>query len=170
MTVGKKLFDCENLDETFRATKNTEWLQELDNELDSFKSKLLEFKISFSPSYPFKEDITGGYSYMKTRCPAWCDRILFNPAGGNMIYSKNLNQSNKMMDSEKRIEILQKNGDVMYRLMGNSVPMGDHKPVLLYCKLNISSNNSMMNKSSLSPAATNLCNESNSNLIESTAM
>lgn len=143
MTVGKKLFDCENLDETFRAKKNTEWLQELDNELDSFKSKLLEFKISFSPSYPFKEDTSGGYSYMKTRCPAWCDRILFNAAGGQMIHSKNVNLNNngtnsKMpMDSEKRIEILQDNGDVIYRLMGNSVPMGDHKPVFLFCKLNI---------------------------------
>lgn len=176
MTVGKKLFDCENLDETFRARKNTEWLQELDNELDSFKSKLFEFKISFSPSYPFKEDITGGYSYMKTRCPAWCDRILFNPAGGNMIYSKNLNQNNNAInnkiESEKKLDILQKDGEVMYRLMGNSVPMGDHKPVLLYCKLNISLNNSATNKTppSVSSTVTNICDESNSNLIESTAM
>lgn len=163
MTVGKKLFDCENLDEMFRATKNTEWLLELDNELDSFKSQLYEFKISFSPSYPFKEDTSGGYSYMKTRCPAWCDRILFNAAGNRMIHSKSIDTTN--MDSEKRIELLQNQGDVIYRLMGNSVPMGDHKPVLLYCQLNMSQNPSV--KCNLSSDAAN--NESN-NLVESTTM
>lgn len=152
MTVGKKLFDCENLDETFRATKNTEWLQELDNELDCFKNQLFEFKISFSPSYPFKEDSTGGYSYMKTRCPAWCDRILFNAAGSRMILGNSLQQQETMVnstaagvattpvDSEKSMELLQAKGDVVYRLMGNTVPMGDHKPVLLYCQLYLSSN------------------------------
>lgn len=137
MTIGKKLFDCENLDETFRATKNTEWLLELDNELDSFKSKLFEFKISFSPSYPFKEDTSGGHSYMKTRCPAWCDRILFNKAGCRLIYSKK-NPRYLEEEGEGRIERLQRDGDVIYRLMGNSVPMGDHKPVLLYFHLDLS--------------------------------
>lgn len=139
MTVGKKLFDFERLDETFRATKNTEWLLELDNELDSFRKKLHEFKISFSPSYPFKEDKTGGHSYMKTRCPAWCDRILFNDAGSRIIFSKNIKETESTIDSEKKIDILQKQGDVIYKLMGNSVPMGDHKPVFLYCILNMSS-------------------------------
>lgn len=164
MTVGKKLFDCENLDETFRATKNTEWLLELDNELDSFKSQLLEFKISFSPSYPFKEDKTGGYSYMKTRCPAWCDRILFNVAGSNMIYSENSKKTKQDMNSEKRIELLQREGDIMYRLMGSSVPMGDHKPVLLYCRLDLNSNN--INQ--IDSDAT--IDETSSTPIESTAM
>lgn len=37
MTVGKKLFDCENWDEMFRAAKNTEWLLKLDNEWNSLK-------------------------------------------------------------------------------------------------------------------------------------
>lgn len=164
MTVGKKLFDCENLDETFGATKNTEWLLELDNELDSFKSQLLEFKISFSPSYPFKEDTTGAYSYMKTRCPAWCDRILFNAAGSNIIYSSNPKLRQTDIDSEKRIELLQRGGDVMYRLMGNSVPMGDHKPVLLYCQLNLNSNNN--NQSNFEATK----NEISTRPIESTAM
>lgn len=139
VTVGKKLFDCENLDETFRATENTEWLQEMDNELDSFKSKLFEFKISFSPSYPFREDASGSHSYMKTRCPAWCDRILFNQAGCRLIHSKVDLLDTDAVEEESRIERLQKQGDVIYRLMGNSVPMGDHKPVLLYCKLNLNS-------------------------------
>lgn len=154
MTIGKKLFDCENLDETFRATENTEWLQELDNELDSFREQLLEFKISFSPSYPFKEDTSGAYSYMKTRCPAWCDRILFNAAGGNLIHSKESTVS-PLLGSE-RIVALQNQGDVIYRLMGSSVPMGDHKPVLLYCQLNFA------------PQNVAVCPPDN--LIESTAM
>uniref|UniRef100_A0A6G1SC38 inositol-polyphosphate 5-phosphatase n=1 Tax=Aceria tosichella TaxID=561515 RepID=A0A6G1SC38_9ACAR len=168
MTIGKKLFDCENLDEMFRAAKNTEWLLELDNELDSFKNKLHEFKISFSPSYPFKEDETGGYSYMKTRCPSWCDRILFNSAGNRIIYGKNLEDdtSNATLDNEKRIALLQSQGDVIYRLMGNSVPMGDHKPVLLYCQLKLNRPNP--------PLKCNLTNsaiaESSSGLVQSTAM
>lgn len=87
MTVGKKTFDCNDLDETFRGPKNTPWLLELDNELDMFQEQLHEFDISFSPSYPFREDYLGGYSYMKTRCPAWCDRILFNELGKNLVCS-----------------------------------------------------------------------------------
>ena len=136
MTIGKKLFDCENLDELFSAAKNTGWLQEMDNELDRFRSKLFEFKISFSPSYPFKEDTTGAYSYMKTRCPAWCDRILFNVAGAGVIHYKNPERA-LQLDSEKRLELLQNLGDVQYSLMGSSCPMGDHKPVLLYFRLNV---------------------------------
>lgn len=170
MTVGKKLFDCENLDETFRATKNTKWLQELDNELDRFKSKLMELKISFSPSYPFKEDTTGGYSYMKTRCPAWCDRILFNTAASKLIYGTSLSRANiEELDSEKRLELLQNRGDVIYRLMGNSVPMGDHKPVLLYCQLNLSSKEARTSNCKMSQESKGI-NCGSSSLLESTAM
>lgn len=136
MTIGKKVFDCENLDELFSAAKNTKWLKEMDNELDSFKSELHEFDISFNPSYPFKEDTTGAYSYMKTRCPAWCDRILFNTAGMKMIYSSDYERASKL-DSERRLDLLQSLGDVQYSLLGGSSPMGDHKPVLLYCRLNL---------------------------------
>lgn len=136
MTIGKKLFDCKNLDEVFSAAKNTKWLQEMDNELDSFRSKLQEFKISFSPSYPFKEDTSGAYSYMKTRCPAWCDRILFNASGAQLIHCSDHHRAFKM-SNEKRLELLQDLGDVQYSLMGSSSPMGDHKPVLLYCRLNV---------------------------------
>lgn len=156
MTIGKKLFDFVALDETFRATENNEWLQEMDIELNSFRSELFEFKISFSPSYPFKEDTSGAHSYMKTRCPAWCDRILFNSAGSRVIHSRQDieklgsqprmsgqpglkgEQSQDRMDViRERVELLQNLGDIQYRLLGNSSPMGDHKPVLLYCQLAI---------------------------------
>lgn len=178
MTIGKKLFDFDALDETFRATQNTKWLQEMDNELDSFRSKLFEFKISFSPSYPFKEDTSGAHSYMKTRCPSWCDRILFNVAGSKVIHSSSKEQQqhkeeekeyinqgansggSKTSEEEevdeskaktesvcskdgsiinviKRVELLENNNDIQYKLLGNTSPMGDHKPVLLYCQLSI---------------------------------
>lgn len=189
MTVGKKLFDYRNLDETFRATKNTEWLLELDNELDSFKSQLYEFKISFSPSYPFREDQSGGCSYMKTRCPAWCDRILFNEAGYRLISGKTNDAwqsevdsaAEVNLDSERRFEILQDQGDVIYRLMGNSVPMGDHKPVLLYCHLNISQKD-QQHQQNRQQNPSSKCNQTvmstttggpqplEDNLVESTAM
>lgn len=164
MTIGKKLFDCENLDETFRATENTEWLQKLDNELESFKNQLLEFKISFSPSYPFKEDTSGAYSYMKTRCPAWCDRILFNAAGGNLIYSKESKIAEQT--GAEKIESIQNQGDVIYRLMGSSVPMGDHKPVVLYCQLDLTSEPAI----SCEQIESRNHSANASNLIESTAM
>lgn len=146
MTIGKKLFDFVALDETFRAIENNEWLQEMDIELNSFRSELFEFKISFSPSYPFKEDTSGAYSYMKTRCPAWCDRILFNSAGTKVIHSSKDDKcepklaeesQDQMIVIRERVELLQNLGDVQYRLLGNSSPMGDHKPVLLYCQLAI---------------------------------
>jgi len=161
MTVGKKLFDCHRMDETFRAAENTKWLQELDNELDSFRNKLFEFKISFNPSYPFKEDNAGAFSYMKTRCPAWCDRILFNAAAGRMIYTKL--SGNPQDDSEERVKLFQNNVDVSYRLMGDSAPMGDHKPVLLYCKLNLSTEDQRCRPELEAEL-------DSSNLIESTAM
>lgn len=170
MTIGKKLFDCENLDEMFRASKNTDWLLELDNELDSFRNKLHEFRISFSPSYPFKEDETGGYSYMKTRCPSWCDRILFNAAGNRIIYGKNFENNTKLdaaLDQKRRIELLQSQGDVIYRLMGNSVPMGDHKPVLLYCQLRLSPRKQPLKCNVTGSAITE---STTSGLVQSTAM
>lgn len=29
-------------------------------------------------SYPFSEDAEDGVSYMPTRCPGWCDRIMMS--------------------------------------------------------------------------------------------
>lgn len=49
----------------------------MDKEVKSFEDQLFECDINFPPSYPFTEDSTSS-SYMKTRCPAWCDRILMN--------------------------------------------------------------------------------------------
>ena len=36
-------------------------------------------------SYPFSEDVDDGRSYMTTRCPAWCDRIMYSYNVTNII-------------------------------------------------------------------------------------
>ena len=37
-------------------------------------------------SYPFSEDVSDGMSYMKTRCPSWCDRILLSHSAKDIIF------------------------------------------------------------------------------------
>lgn len=59
-------------------------LLEDDSELECFKDRLMEQEIKFPPSYPFTEDMCGT-TYMKTRCPSWCDRILFSHSAKALI-------------------------------------------------------------------------------------
>lgn len=81
-------------------------LKPYDRELESFEKFLGEFPITFPPSYPFEENINKGSSYMHTRCPAWCDRVLF---------------------SHSVKQLVDDNGYVEYDLMGLNTCMGDHK-------------------------------------------
>ena len=39
----------------------------------------------FVCSYPYSEDVTDGRSYMKTRVPAWCDRILLSKSAKGLV-------------------------------------------------------------------------------------
>ncbi|GAU93384.1 hypothetical protein RvY_05336-2 [Ramazzottius varieornatus] len=112
LTVGKKTFDYYEAQDAFR-TDNGKWLRTFDNELSVFP-QLHEKEITFPPSYPYEEDVDRGTSLMKTRCPAWCDRVLMNSSAWNLI------------DRRKKEE---------YSLIGPSVCMGDHKPVFLYVSL-----------------------------------
>lgn len=59
-------------------------LKDFDHELKSFENQLFEFPIHFPPSYPFEEDEHVGMNYMKTRCPAWCDRVVLS-AGAKLL-------------------------------------------------------------------------------------
>ena len=102
LTVEKKVFDLINQEDVFYVGDNRQWVRsfptasslpsdsfsaqllEDDTELECFKDRLLEKEIKFPPSYPFTEDMCGT-TYMKTRCPSWCDRILFSPSAKALI-------------------------------------------------------------------------------------
>lgn len=79
-------------------------LKSFDKELEAFERTLTEFPVTFPPSYPFEEKISQASSYMQTRCPAWCDRVLLNLSAKELV-----------------------SGDVEYNLMGRNTCMGDHK-------------------------------------------
>ncbi|XP_046360545.1 inositol polyphosphate-5-phosphatase A-like isoform X2 [Haliotis rufescens] len=112
LTVEAKGFDYHDKHEDlfFNTIK---WLKQYDTEMTPFKERLSEYEISFPPSYPFSEDVNDGTSYMKTRCPSWCDRILISHSAKDVIF-----QDEKFHRPE-------------YSLIGKEVCMGDHKPVYL---------------------------------------
>lgn len=63
-------------------------LKDYDYELKSFEDQLFEFAIHFQPSYPFEENEHEGTKYMKTRCPAWCDRVVLSTGAKLLINEK----------------------------------------------------------------------------------
>ncbi|CAN7938732.1 unnamed protein product [Ixodes hexagonus] len=119
LTVERKVFSLQDHEEAF-SRNNGKWaifcfllqLQEHDREPSLFKDRLFEFDIAFPPSYPFKEECSGARSYMHTRCPAWCDRILLSKAARALVYT-GTDESGKP--------------PVAYQVMGADVCMGDHK-------------------------------------------
>jgi len=115
LEVSKKAFTHANHHDVF-IKDNGNWLHEFDKENGQFGDRLQEFPIKFPPSYPFEEGQEGkGNQYMKTRCPSWCDRILMNAPGK---------------------ELVQKSGaEVKYELLGLETRMGDHKPIYLECTI-----------------------------------
>uniref|UniRef100_A0AAG5DY86 inositol-polyphosphate 5-phosphatase n=1 Tax=Anopheles atroparvus TaxID=41427 RepID=A0AAG5DY86_ANOAO len=113
LTVGKKEF-FHNDQSTFKES----WLRQFDRELDSLRSILYEYPITFPPSYPYEEDPLQPCSYMATRCPAWCDRILVSPAARKLISEGSTGDS--------------------YGIIGADVCMGDHKPVYLSTRIKTS--------------------------------
>ena len=38
-------------------------------------------------SYPFSEDAEDGTSYMPTRCPGWCDRIMMSHDAPDLFHT-----------------------------------------------------------------------------------
>ena len=50
---------------------------------------LMERKLSFPPTYPYEEDPEEGNKYMKTRVPAWCDRILYSHVTEKIVLAEN---------------------------------------------------------------------------------
>lgn len=60
-------------------------LREYDRELEGFCGQLFEYPIEFPPSYPFVEDSKVSSDYMKTRCPAWCDRVVLSETARPLV-------------------------------------------------------------------------------------
>lgn len=117
LTVERKVFSLQDHEEAFYRNGG-KWLQEHDKEPGLFKDRLFEFDIAFPPSYPFKEESSGPSSYMRTRCPAWCDRILLSKSARALVYTG--------PDEAGKVE---------YHIMGPNVCMGDHKPVVLWFRM-----------------------------------
>lgn len=42
----------------------------------------------FNFSYPFSEEYDEARSYLRVRCPAWCDRIFLSHSFKNMVYNE----------------------------------------------------------------------------------
>ncbi|XP_050099039.1 uncharacterized protein LOC126579613 isoform X1 [Anopheles aquasalis] len=122
LTVGKKEFShCD------QSTFKEQWLRQFDRELDSLRSVLYEYPITFPPSYPYEEDPLQPGAYMTTRCPAWCDRILISPAARKLICG---GVDNTMAKHDT--------GVTNYGVIGSDVCMGDHKPVYLSIRIKTS--------------------------------
>lgn len=111
LSIGKKEFSHSDHENMFL---DYNWLRSFDKEIDAFKDILAEFPLVFAPSYPFEEQVSKANSYMPTRCPAWCDRVLL---------------------SHSAKEIIKVDHPVEYGLLGPNTCMGDHKPVYLKLKL-----------------------------------
>jgi len=114
LSIGKKEFILRSEENTFRE----EWQKwtHFDKEVDELKDSVAEYPLAFPPPYPFSED-SKTTSYMKTRCPAWCDRVL--------------------MSNELKSKLIKNSEEVLYDIIGKEVCMGDHKPVFLKCHLKL---------------------------------
>lgn len=166
LSIGKKEFQVENHDETFKET----WIEwtDLDKETDHLEG-LTEMKLNFPPTYPFEEHPAGGSRYMRTRCPAWCDRILYShdarvlihdyeAAEDNVGQRRDPEEEDNDVDDEEDEEVelrVEKNSVAEYSVVGEDVCMGDHKPVSLRFELNVNVDTS--ESSSLSEALSSRC-------------
>ncbi|KAF7383928.1 hypothetical protein HZH68_014685 [Vespula germanica] len=135
LSLGKKEFSYYEHQNVF-VDNSGQWLREYDKELEDFEGRLFEFPINFIPSYPFQEDVNEATSYMQTRVPAWCDRVLLSPTAKMLV--QNISSSNA----------------VEYGIIGRTTCMGDHKPV--YLRVNLAPEAGMINCCSL-PCAPEFC-------------
>ena len=93
-------------------------MRQFDRELESLRSILFEYPVSFPPSYPYEEDPGQPGSYMTTRCPAWCDRILVSPAARKLIDEGTTGGGGGKGGGGE---------GYAYGIIGEAVCMGDHK-------------------------------------------
>ncbi|OQR79237.1 type I inositol 1, partial [Tropilaelaps mercedesae] len=107
LTLEKKLFELheEGAKTRFTSDLNRNKLLSHDKEPKFFKEELDEFKIHFPPTYPYSESADDGCSFMGTRCPSWCDRVLFGQKARNSL----------------KMRLIE------YDIVGKDHCMGDHK-------------------------------------------
>nr|XP_033805936.1 inositol polyphosphate-5-phosphatase A-like [Geotrypetes seraphini] len=117
-SLKRVFFECLNQD-IFRENY-AEGLLMYDKEPLPFLDTLSEQPVVFPPSYPYSEDCNNPTDYEHTRCPAWCDRVF-------MSYSAKSFLQEEKDDSNAP--------SVVYGTFGDSVCMGDHKPVFLFFRL-----------------------------------
>ncbi|CAG4970705.1 unnamed protein product [Colias eurytheme] len=96
LTIGKKEFAHVDHQKIFRES----WLLKYDRELEALRPHLYEFPVKFPPSYPFEEDVHLPTHYMKTRCPAWCDRILLSQSARLLVQDRS---ENRVHNSRKSV-------------------------------------------------------------------
>ncbi|XP_078711416.1 inositol polyphosphate-5-phosphatase A isoform X1 [Lampetra fluviatilis] len=116
LRMEKKLF--EYIHQGIFREDNGSDLHRFDREFLAFKDRLWEQDIGFPPSYPYSEDSSQGRSYMNTRCPAWCDRVLMSHSARELFHKG---------EGEDTVPV--------YNNIGANVCMGDHKPVFLCFRL-----------------------------------
>ena len=142
LSVGAKEFNLPTstkIDETF----GKHWLawKECDFETNFIEKVLTEFPLSFPPTYPFEENLDLGdigESYMKKRCPAWCDRVLISKLASDNLLQHITGVQNMESKAEFGTESHLKPNmfeDIQYDVIGSNVCMGDHKPVFLKLRL-----------------------------------
>jgi len=118
LSIGKKEFALLHADNTFRGQWR-KW-RPYDMEVGELRDRLTEFPLAFPPTYPFAEDPNTGTSYMRTRCPAWCDRVLMSHEARSLL-----------------VKADQADPSFHYDVIGKDVCMGDHKPVFLWCRIGL---------------------------------
>ncbi|XP_063896221.1 uncharacterized protein LOC110381097 isoform X1 [Helicoverpa armigera] len=100
LSIGKKEFSHVDHQKIFREP----WLQRFDRELEALRPHLYEFPVKFPPTYPFEEDPLLPTHYMKTRCPAWCDRILLSQSARLLVQTQDTARpaDNRHMHSSRK--------------------------------------------------------------------
>ncbi|XP_039262738.2 inositol polyphosphate-5-phosphatase A-like [Styela clava] len=114
LMIEKKVFQYDQ--KLLHKNGNYEHLRRFNGESEDLLTDLKEFSFNFAPTYPYSEKLSEGNEYMKTRCPAWCDRVFLSPHAWNWVNNEGTN--------------------INYDTIGKQVCMGDHKPIFLAFNLN----------------------------------
>jgi inositol-1,4,5-trisphosphate 5-phosphatase len=84
LTIEKKEFNLHDDHDSFFSTDSQQF-HKFDFEMSAFGDQLFEYEKTFPPSYPYSEEHDEARSYLRARCPAWCDRILLSHSFNNLV-------------------------------------------------------------------------------------